>query len=396
MVFSVMIAWLRALTAVSIATCDLANHFHNAIGECRDRGRGADQHRPRSRLDIERVVLAVQVPDAPVGTVDLDHPTTLTAPQRGQPGTVGPVPSMPKVIFSPCCEHTGAAAHTRPIHRDRDLAEPSSELVQCHRHMGVLVRIDPRRRCAGDSSEGCSPLTACPSQSAWSRRGRAGGQDCDQTCCIRLLSGHGPLGRATRTHHPSQPTDQRQGTPRVDRNTGQTGSGDEGQSHSRSGWQPRDGFGLVDRPLDYIALLVGLGVEGGWSAAFDPGRRGCGSGRRAREYLCDASSPSVAADGPAGEGLVGEYSAGAGGGRPGRGGGSGSRPSVMRRPASRGGVRRLVTREIGHVPAQLIEDLHPRYRCPTSVDAGCLRFPVVVLPRQIPPRRPSTVRQNPR
>ncbi len=130
MVFSVMIAWLPALTAVSLATCDLADHFHYAIGGFRDRGRGAGQHRPRGRLGIEWVVLAMQVPDASIRAVDLDHPITLVAQERGQPGTVGSgafdaEADLLAVLVSPPVQ----LLLPGPIHRDCDLAEPGSELV---------------------------------------------------------------------------------------------------------------------------------------------------------------------------------------------------------------------------------------------------------------------------
>jgi hypothetical protein len=75
---------------------DLADHLHRAVSGFRDRGRGAGQHRPGRCLGIERVVLTVQVPAAPVRAVDLDDLVASPAQKRRQPGTVEAGPLDPE------------------------------------------------------------------------------------------------------------------------------------------------------------------------------------------------------------------------------------------------------------------------------------------------------------
>ena len=89
MAFSVTMAWVRALTAVSRATLSWriistvpVPDFGRAVAWPAEHGAGG-------ALGVERVALAVLVPQLPVGTVDLEDGMAARLQEARQAGAVG-------------------------------------------------------------------------------------------------------------------------------------------------------------------------------------------------------------------------------------------------------------------------------------------------------------------
>jgi hypothetical protein len=139
----VIIAWLRAVTAVSFATCDLTDHLHSAISGLGHRARRTGEHRAGGGLGVDRVARAAQMPDTAIGPVELHTPVAVPTQVRHQPGAVGPAALHAVLdLLAPLARPPLQLRLAGPVHRDRDLPDHRPTLVSRHRNRGALGSID--------------------------------------------------------------------------------------------------------------------------------------------------------------------------------------------------------------------------------------------------------------
>ena len=172
-----MRAWLRDLTAVSLAILIWRIDLDLAVGRPGCRGGPAREHRTGGVLGIEGIALAVHAPVAPVGPVDLDHPVTLATQVAGDArairgGALDTEGQDVAVARRPAFQLLG----TGTVGGHGQLTEPAAQLIERDRDVDVLVGVDadgdpPHAILVGDAIHGCRPSRGLAARGPGGRTG---------------------------------------------------------------------------------------------------------------------------------------------------------------------------------------------------------------------------------